>query len=51
MAAAGEEGAHGGEEVEGGEDGGYELYGDSQVVDSDEAHKVPGLDFVSRFHH
>lgn len=51
MAAAGEEGAHGGEEVEGGEDGGDELDWDSQVVDSDEAHQVSGLECVSRFHH
>ena len=51
MATAGEEGAHGGEEVEGGEDGGDELDWDSQVVDGDEAHQVPGLECVSRFHH
>ena len=45
MAAAGEEGAHGGE------DGGDELDWDSQVVDSDEADQVSGLESVSRFHH
>jgi hypothetical protein len=50
-AADREEGAHGGEEVEGGEDGGDELDWHSQVVDSDEANQVPGLECVSQFHH
>ena len=42
-AAAGEEGTHGGEEVEVGQGDGDDQDWDSQVVDGDETGQVPGL--------